>query len=334
MKYNQFGNTDLKISEIGLGASHFGSMLDNKNRDEVSKTILKALDAGINFCDTADIYGQGESEILIGKTFKGKRDKVVIASKAGYKFSSTGKVFTKLKPLVQPFIASTLKAIPSAKKYLQKMRTNNLEQDFSGKYLVKAIEASLKRLNTDYLDLFQLHSPSILLLENSDFIESLELLKKQGKIRYYGIACDTTDDALACLQYPEISSLQVEINILNQDAIARLLPLTQKKKVAVIARQPFASGLLLQLFRKEPDDLNDAMKKKILELQKHLQINSKLYEEFVSNPSHMALQFLLQQNGISVTIIGMRSQRHLEDNLSAIREYLTVEELSNLVLPT
>jgi aryl-alcohol dehydrogenase-like predicted oxidoreductase len=263
MQYNKFGNTDLIVSEIGLGSSHFGSALDNKNREEVSRTILKALDFGINFCDTADIYGQGESEILIGKTLRGKRDKVIIASKAGYKFSSTGKFFAKVKPLVQPLIASTIQVFPSAKKHLQKMRSNSIDQDFSGKYITSAIETSLKRLNTDYLDIFQLHSPPLSSMREHEFIEvleALELLKNQGKTRYYGIACDTIDDALLCLHYPKISSLQIEINLINQEAIARLLPLAQEKNVAVIARQPFASGLMFKLLENKQSDLNIDLK--------------------------------------------------------------------------
>lgn len=104
MKYRNFGKTNLRVSEIAMGTSHLASMVDQRDTKEVINTLLQALDSGINFYDTADIYGQGESEKLIGKTFKGKRDQVIIASKAGYRMSSSLSLAAKIKPLLKPLI--------------------------------------------------------------------------------------------------------------------------------------------------------------------------------------------------------------------------------------
>lgn len=105
MNYRDFGNTDLRVSELGIGGSHFGSMINQQDNQEITKTLLQALDSGINFYDTADIYGQGESEQLIGKAFKFKRDKIIIASKSGFCLPTAVGMAAKIKPLIKLYSA-------------------------------------------------------------------------------------------------------------------------------------------------------------------------------------------------------------------------------------
>ena len=318
MNYRGFGNTNLKVSEIGMGCSRFGGMIDQKDTKEIVNTLLQAFDRGINFYDTADMYGNGESETLIGRTFKDKRDRVIIASKAGYCLSSTGSFATKIKPLLKPLLRPLIRWFRPMKKSLLQARSTQLYQNFSAPYLTQAIEASLRRLQTDYLDIFQLHDPPASLLESGDIIETLENLKSQGKIRYYGVGCRTVEDALICLKHPGFSSLQVEINLLHQEAITRLLPLAKKSNVAIIARQPFASGLIVkplidtkstQYSFTEPE-----MQNKLNTIEKYQLLSNKGSRTI----TQVALQFVLKFDSVSVVVAGMSNRKQLEENISAL----------------
>lgn len=322
MKYRTFGDTDLRVSELGLGGSHFGSLINQKNTSEITKTLLQALDNGINFYDTADIYGQGESEKLIGKAFKGKRDQVIIASKAGFCLSPAGSLAAKIKPLIKPLI----RAARPMKKSLLQVRSAQIQRNFSGDYLAQALEASLKRFKTDYLDVFQLHEPPTAVLESEEVIAALEKLKAQGKIRYYGAACRTVQDAVIALKNPGFSSVQVEINLLNQAAVTQLLPLVKQRKIGVIARQPFASG---QIFKALQGDNLEQVSAEQIEIQ------NKLKPFLATHPNtaltQLALQFVLQFEEVSVVIAGMSSRKHLEQNLAALTSpLLTQAELATL----
>jgi aryl-alcohol dehydrogenase-like predicted oxidoreductase len=298
MEYKQFGKTDLKVSVIGLGCSRLGGNLSSGNQKEATNLLHFALDSGINFYDTADSYGQGQSEILLGKTFKNQRDKVILASKAGYYLSPLGNLAAKFKPILKPLVRSlkSLKSTASDTNSLSDARSSVLRQNFDPDYLTNAIEGSLKRLQTDYLDVFQLHSPSSEILKTTEVWQTLEKLKNQGKIRYYGVSCDTVEAALICLQQSGLSSIQLEINWLNQEAITQILPMAQQKEIAIIARQPFASGKLLT----HPESIPDALKNS----------DCNLYQA--------ALQFVMEQEGVSTVIPGVSSSQHLQTLLDIV----------------
>lgn len=320
MKYRTFGHTDLRVSELGLGGSHFGSLINQKNTSEITKTLLQALDNGINFYDTADIYGQGESEKLIGKAFKGKRDRIIIASKAGFCLSPAGSFAAKIKPLIKPLI----RAARPMKKSLLQVRSAQIQRNFSGDYLAQALEASLKRLKTDYLDIFQLHEPPTAVLESEEVVAALEKLKAQGKIRYYGAACRTVQDAVIALKNPGFSSVQVEINLLNQAAVTELLPLVKQRNIGIIARQPFASGQIFKALQSDQETSTE-----------QIEIQNKLKPFLATHPdtalTQLALQFVLQFEEVSVMIAGMSSRKHLEQNLAALASpLLTQAELAAL----
>jgi aryl-alcohol dehydrogenase-like predicted oxidoreductase len=325
MEYRKFGCTDLTVSEMGIGGSHFGSMINQQKPQEIIRTLSQAFDSGINFYDIADIYGQGESERLVGKTFNKQRDKVIYASKAGFCLSNTGNIIAKIKPFLKPII----RLVKPMKQPLLQARSSQLKQDFSGSYLVNAVESSLKRLQTDYLDIFQLHEPPMSVLQNGDVLEAMEKLKSQGKIRYYGVACRTVEDALVCLNYPGCSSLQIEINLLNQKAIDKVFPLLKKDSVGIIARQAFASGKLFKILE------NPELFPEVKEDAKVYHTIQKL-REFVNQKGNdaiaqIAMQFVLQFEQVSVVVVGTRSCQHLENNLAAFSSpILTLEEMASL----
>src|ERR1700757_1604082 len=238
MNYRSFGSTGLQVSEIGLGCSNIGGSVLYKDERESLRVLHRAFEFGINFYDTSDSYKYGNSERLIGQAFKNRRSRVIIASKVGHLPSSVDRIGKILIPVLQP-VRKVIQPFKSTIKKVSKQR-----QDFSSTHIKEAIEQSLRRLQMDYLDLYQLHSPPTWVIEQGDVFETLDELKRQVKIYFYGVSAETISDALLCLKYSNVSSLQVVLNLLEQEAVKELLPLAEKKGIAIIARVPLARGLL------------------------------------------------------------------------------------------
>lgn len=317
MRTKPFGKTELKVSEIGLGCARIGGLVSqNQERGESPLVLLqKAFEAGITFFDTADMYTQGESETLLGKAFAGRRDQVVIASKGGYCLPTQRKFMARIKPLVRPLV----RAIGLKRENLPTSVTGTLSQDFSPDYLSGAVEASLRRLKTDYLDLYQLHSPPIATIQSGECIATLEKLKSQGKIRYYGMAVDTVEDAIACLPFSELSSVMVPFGLLDLEALDTLFARAASRNLAIIARGCFGGGLLNPALSEQ--QLQDKTPKwqRILALRRIAEQSSRPLPE-------MALQFTQGISAVSVNLLGMRTEAHLRTNLA----YLAASPLTNV----
>jgi aryl-alcohol dehydrogenase-like predicted oxidoreductase len=186
-----------------------------------------------------------------------------------------------------------------------------IAQDFSPPYLVRALEASLRRLRTDYVDLFQLHSPPLEVIERGDWEPALEDLKRAGKIRYYGIACDSLQAGLAALRYPGVSSLQFTFSLLEQQALEALLPQARGQGVASIARETLGNGLLV----KEAGDIDltqycsspEELARRPLQLA---ELRQQAVEGGVTLAG-MALQFASHAEGVSVALVGARTPQQL-----------------------
>jgi len=192
--------------------------------DEAALRLIgRALDAGINFFDTADIYGQGKSETLLAQALKSHRDNVVVATKAGFCLSAMGGMAKRFKPLLRRL----LRFKPGFAQAIQKVRAAQARQDFSPRYLAGQIEASLRRLRMDALDLFYLHDPPADVLQREEVFAHLESLQRQGKLRHYGVSCLAVEDAALCLKHPGVEVLQLEVNLLKPEAIWQALPATR-----------------------------------------------------------------------------------------------------------
>jgi len=326
MNYRSFGKTDLKVSEIGLGCQSLGGGLYYRDDRESIKMLHQALDSGINFYDTSDHYSQGTSERLLGQAFKGKRDRVILSTKAGTSYSSLGGLALKLRPLLYPLG----RLVRPFKIYFHRMRATQKHSDFSAKYLRQAVEASLKRLQTDYLDLFQLHKPPSFALERGDFCEVLEKLKAEGKIRYYGVACSINNmipDTLLCLKHPGISSIQITLSLLDQEAIEKVLPMAREKEVAVIARNPRAQGHLTNELQ---DIMGETYARNKREVEEKIKRAKSFHFLIKENRSiaQAAIRFILQLKGVSVVIPRAVNREQLKENLGALAAApLTNEEI-------
>ncbi len=314
MKYKPFGSAELTVSDIGFGCARLGGIFQHSGKAELVRTLRIAFDHGITFYDTADMYCQGESEAVLGEAFRHNRDKVVIASKVGYRLPAQRNLAARVKPLLRPLVRS----MGIKRENLPQIVRGAISQDFSRGYIVRAVEGSLARLKTDYLDLYQLHSPPNAVLQDGEVFETLEWLRGSGKIRYYGVSCETVDDALVCLRYPGIASLQIRFSLLDQQALNEAIPQAAARGVAVIARECFAGGLLTRSL--DALRLEDCILDPVEREAKRRQIAgyATLAEQSGCSLARLALHFVLTTEGISTTLLGMRTSAHVLDNLASL----------------
>ncbi len=311
MKVQAFGRTDLRVSEYGLGCARIGGIFQSGGGGFV-ELLSAARDAGINFYDTADMYCQGESEALLGRAFRDVRSKVIIASKAGYRLPAQRQLAARLKPLLRPAI----RLLGIRRDKLPASVRGQIEQDFEPDYLTRAVEASLRRLRTDYLDLIQLHSPPLDVVERGAWEPALEKLKRAGKVRYYGISCDTLDVGRAALRFPGVSCIQFPVNLLEQGAVEGLLPELRAAGAAGIARESLANGLLV----KPASEVDLSKYCKSLEQQaeraEQLVNYRQKAEEQQRSLANLALNFVNELPGVSVTLVGVSNLKQLQSLLA------------------
>ncbi|MDB5229491.1 MAG: hypothetical protein JWN76_296, partial [Chitinophagaceae bacterium] len=318
MDYRQFGNTSLQVSEIGFGAWAIGggAMIGNTaigwgkaDDTQSANALFKALDAGINFFDTADIYGLGHSEILLGKFLKGKD--VIIATKAG-----------------------------------NVARDNRFTTDYSKQHIINACNESLKRLQRDVIDYYQLHSARVEHLQQGECIETMEQLQKEGKIRYWGLSLNTFNplpEAEFLLEKNSGSGFQLVLNLINQRALP-LLKSCKEKGYGIIARMPLQFGLLTGKFDDgaffEVDDHrhNRLTEDIIIKSKNALQDIWQLCEKYDCTKTQLALSYILSYDPISTVITGVRTEEQVKANTTGLlkldsEDILLIEECGTNNLP-
>jgi aryl-alcohol dehydrogenase-like predicted oxidoreductase len=299
MQYRKFGTTDLLVSEIGFGAWAIGggAMIGTTaigwgetNDEESKKAIHASLDAGINFFDTADIYGLGHSEELLGKTLGAEKD-IIIATKVG-----------------------------------NTARNEQFTVDYSKQYIIYACERSLRRLKRDTIDYYQLHSARLPHLKEETCIEAMQQLEKQGKIRYWGISLNTFDplpEAEFLLQQNLGNGFQLVLNLLNQKALP-LLKAAGEKGYGVIARMPLQFGLLTGKFDEHVDFASNDHRKNRLTAEVIKKSNQALRpvwdlcKKYNCTKTQLALSYSLSYPEVSVIIPGIRTIQHVAANTSGL----------------
>jgi aryl-alcohol dehydrogenase-like predicted oxidoreductase len=318
VRYRQFGKTGWRVSEIGFGGARIGGLLaQDGGRVTSLRTLEAACDAGINFYDTADMYSQGESEILVGKAFRKKRDKVFIATKGGYCLPGRKRLIQLIKPFAKPVV----QAIGLRRTTISAALPGRISQDFSPGHLRKAVEASLRRLQSDHIDLYQIHSPPREELTGTRLQDALGLLgrlKAEGKIREYGIALDSVDDAAHCLGMEGIASLQMPFGLMDLEALDGVFDEVSERQYGIIVRGCFGGGALKQSLTEADLRAIEPKWERVLQIRR-------LAEQMHRSPLETALQFSLCIERVSVTILGMRTPQHLAANL----QYYAAKPLSN-----
>ena len=304
MKKRKLGKTDLEVSELGFGCWAIGGSSYGRTDDKESlKALAHAFDQGINFFDTADTYGHGHSEELVGETFKenSKRSQAVIASKVGWDFYHGGN-----------------------------------KKNFDPDYIRFACGESLRRLNTDYIDLYQLHNPKLEMIEEGSVFKVLDQLKKEGKIRHAGISIHLAKEGVAAIRNKSAETIQAIYNLLDQRIRHELMPLCEEHNIGLIVREPLYCGLLTGKYTVEShfskdDHRNRWMRDKYLtDLEKIEQIKSGFDTNKVSL-KQAAVEFVLAEGAVSAVIPGMKTVLHVEDHLRAVRTpKLFPEEIQRL----
>ncbi|SER91093.1 Predicted oxidoreductase [Gracilibacillus ureilyticus] len=298
MNYRQFGKTDMKISELSFGTWAIGGAWGETSDKEALNGLARAMDAGVNFFDTADVYGDGHSEELLAKATKGKEDKIYIATK-----------FCRAGDIHDP-------------------------QTYSEKSVTNYVENSLKRLQREQLDLIQIHCPPIEILRNGHVFEVLDKLQQQGKIRHYGVSVETVEEGLLSMENPNVAALQVIFNIFRQKPVKELFPAAKEKNVGILARVPLASGLLTgkfskshqfeqddhRNFNKDGDAFNVGETFAGLPFSKGVELSNKLewIAESRGNMTRAALKWILSHDAVSSVIPGFKTVKQVEDNLAAV----------------
>jgi aryl-alcohol dehydrogenase-like predicted oxidoreductase len=221
VRIRRFGDTDLEVSEIGFGTWALGSdWWGEVTEDDGERLLGEALELGITFFDTGDAYGRGANEELVGRVLAPHRDEVVIATKFGYDLGA-GR---------------------------QQHSEGERPQRWDAPFVREALEASLRRLGTDRVDLLQLHNPRMDAIESDETFAALEELRDEGKLRHYGVALGPAigwrEEGLRAIATRGITSLQTVYNLLEQDPGRELLAAADEHGVGVMARVPTSSGLL------------------------------------------------------------------------------------------
>jgi len=305
MRYRPLGRTGIMVSPYCLGAMMFGKMANPDHADCV-RIVHKALDNGINFIDTADRYSQGESEEIVGKALKGRREHVVLATKA---FGPMG--------------------------------DDPNQRGSSRRWLMRAVDDSLRRLQTDYIDLYQLHRPA----PDTDVEETLSALTdllRQGKVRAIGASTFPASDIVEAQWVAERRGLarfrseQPPYSILNRSIEREVLPTCQRYGMGVMAWSPLAKGMLTGKYRKgqpTPDSLRARFMPKAMSDERSLDVVEQLIplaESAGISLMHMALAFVVAHPAVSAAIIGPRTMEHLDGYLSGAGVALSDEVLDRI----
>jgi len=309
MQYRQFADTDIQLSQLGLGAMGMSFSYGKADNQESLKTLDLALELGINFWDTADIYGNGANERLIGESLKGRRDKVFLASKFG-------------------FVLDT-----PTDDYIESLVGNPVHVDGSPKYIKAAVDASLSRLNTDYIDLYYMHRPD----PNTPIEESVNALAdlvKEGKIRYIGVSEFSVEQLKIANQVHKISALQSEYSLLTRDVESEILPLTKELGMAFIPFSPLARGLMSNALNVESLTDSDFRKKNPRFEDEYLVNNqniaagiSEIAKSKNMTSAQLALAWVMAQQDNIIPIPGTKRRKYLEENAKSVDVTLTRSEI-------
>lgn len=306
MQYRTLGRTGIKVSPYALGAMMFGAV-GNPDHDDSIKIIHRALDAGINVIDTADAYSRGESEEIVGKALKGRRDDVVLATKA---------------------------RLP--------MGDDPNHQGASRRWLVRAVEDSLRRLQTDHIDLYQIHRPD----SDTDIEETLSALSalvRSGKVRAIGSSAMPASEIVEAQWVAERRGLerfrteQPSYSILNRGIEAEVLPVARRYGMGTMVWSPLAKGMLTgRVRRNQQTDLRRTAVPALADQfsdERRLDVVEQLIpvaEAAGLKLTHMAMAFAIAHPGVTSAILGPRTMEHLEDLLAGMDVTLTDEVLDRI----
>ena len=312
MRKSTFGNTDLSCSELAFGTWALGSDWWGET-DDADRLFGRALELGVTFFDTGDVYGQGKNEEIVGRALRNAdRGSIQLSTKFGYELDSERREHSE----------------------------GERPHDWSPEHCSRSLEASLRRLGTDYVDLYQLHNPRMDAIERDDLFETLEELRQEGKIRHYGVALGPAigwrEEGLRALRERPITALQTVYNLLEQEPGSAFLETAAETGAGIMARVPTSSGLLEDKYTLDTtfsgrDHRRHRPREWLVEgLQKVDKLRF-LVIEGERSMTQAALKFILAQPQIACVIPTVTSMEELEEFAGASdAPDLTQEELERI----
>jgi len=305
MEFRQLGKTGIKVSAISLGTWQVGGKWgDNFSHTNADEILNKAIDSGINFIDTADVYGNGESEKAVGRLIKNRKEKIYVATKCG----------RQLNP--------------------------HTSEAYQVDVLRKFVEASLKNMGLETIDLIQLHCPPTAVYYRPEIFELFDKLKQEGKIQHMGVSVEKVEEALKAIEYDNVTTVQIIFNMFRQRPAQLFFSEAKKKNVGIIVRVPLASGLLTgkfssntnftsgdhRQFNRNGDAFDKGETFSGIDYTTGLAAVDALKEIFPGqeNLAPIALKWILQFDAVSCIIPGASNIRQVDSNISA----LNIPELS------
>jgi aryl-alcohol dehydrogenase-like predicted oxidoreductase len=308
LKYRKLGSSDVTVSEVGFGVWTVGSTWWGITDEDFGIDLMRqAYEQGITFFDAADSYGDGKGESMLARALEGiPRDRVTIATKFGYD------IYT----------------------HRTDDRPGHVErpQDFSAAFMRKALNESLRRLNTDYVDIYQLHNPRMDAIERDELFEALESLKQSGKVREYGVALGPAigwkEEGLVAMRERRIGALQTIYNLFEQDPGRAFFPVAREHRTGVMVRVPHSSGMLEGKFTKdttfdESDHRSHRPKEWLDEGLAKLESIAFLTEGGGRTIGQTALQFILAEPSVCSTLPNIY-------NVEQLREFAAAPETPQL----
>ncbi|RKP57408.1 aldo/keto reductase [Cohnella endophytica] len=297
MDYRPLGKTGINVSEISFGTWAIGGSWGQTDESESLRALDKAMDEGVNFFDTADVYGDGKSERLLAQATKGKTDRIAVATK-----------FCRAGDIHDP-------------------------ATYSEARVREWCEASLNRLGRETIDLYQIHCPPLAILKEGSVFGVLDKLQAEGKIRAYGVSVESVEEGLYCLEQPGVQALQIIFNLFRQKPMAELLPKAQERGVGLLVRLPLASGLLTgkfsadaafeaedhRNFNRDGQHFNVGETFAGLPFVKGVELARELawIADGRDSMTRASLRWILDQPEITCVIPGFKNARQVEDNLAA-----------------
>ena len=323
-----FGDTGMTVSALGLGGSTFGGGLQFHDQKEIRRIIEAACDAGVTFFDTSPSYGGGASETVMGRALSDRRDKVVIATKGGVTMSRWGALAIRLRPFMRP-VRSALSHVPRRK--LNVMRARHTHYSYEPAEMRRQLEDSLRRLRTEYVDLYQFYNVTETALQRDDLFEVMSRFKDEGKIRTAGVTVVFPDPLFQAVRMEGVDAIQLPVSLLDREAGLDVLPAAAARGIGVIARSPLAQGFLTE----EDGHVMgyETAHAPLARLQQRAAYGKKLrvLTREGRTMAQTALRFVLQLQGVSTVIFSVDSETKLVENLGALDSPpLSAEELASI----
>ncbi len=315
MHYRTLGSTNLRLSAVGFGVWTVSTSWWGISDEEQGINLLrKAYELGVTFFDTADTYGNGKGETMLAEALGHVREKIVIGTKFGYDFYTHGQ---------------------------ERSGHKELPQDFSPAFVRRACEESLRRLGTDYIDLYQLHNPRLPTVQSDELFETLEELKGEGKVRHYSAALGPDigweEEGMAAMRQRRVPSLQIIYSILEQDPARAFFPVADECDTGLLARVPHASGMLDGTYTPgmtfDSSDHRSHRKQEWLEnsLGKVSRLDFLYGEDSGRTIGQAAMQFVLAEPTVTSVLPNFLNESQLQEFVAAPdTPPLTEDELSRI----